>query len=758
MNIEKCFWSKPLLAGLLVATLVLAGCSGDDGSAGAAGNPGPSAYEIAVVNGFTGTVQEWMLNTQGVAPESCATCHDGGGVAHQSVYDQYADASAFAVTIDTVASTALATTPETYDVAVTFTILKNGLPYIDASGLPSLDQKRAYSTTYDSTTREFLNSQSLAGFTSTSTPGQYEVTATGAAYAPELTNAQVYIYIADGKLATEGMTLYGDVKNVGVEFGDVETYESAANVAGCEKCHGAPYMKHGYRAAAVAGLPDFAACKACHYDTKTGGHEDWQILADNPARYAEIHAGSALTVEEEAKYAYTANVMNDTHMSHAMEFPYPQSIANCATCHEGKLETLVLIDANFVVETCKSCHAVDGDAVAPALNTVMPTWHNLDTIAVCNSCHSSTGGAPVFSTIHTGYDAKIYSDAVGTKYADTITATIDGASLSADNILTIDLSATGVVGALDSANIVPTVMVGLYGYDTKDFIVAPHGRTVDTERDLEYAVGAVHPRFTTVDTGVAGTWKVTADLSTWADMITAGTVKRAEIAVMPKLVDANSVTVALDAPSKTFDIGTNAFDVYFNPIVDVQGCNACHDALATTYHSGDRGGNITVCRMCHVGLSGGSHLEMQSRSIDSYIHAIHSFQAFDIGDVDFTDPVAAMRYDLHIEHVYPNFSIKNCESCHNAGTYNVPDQSKSMPGKFSGSDTVAGRNIGTVPSYDAGPGSRACGACHRAKMINEDAAGDLASFNQHTKLNGYLVEDGTGVLDAVIAYVMAMFK
>ena len=34
--------------------------------------------------------------------------------------------------------------------------------------------------------------------------------------------------------------------------------------------------------------------------------------------------------------------MNDVHMSHAMEFPYPQSMSNCVTCHEGKLDTVLV--------------------------------------------------------------------------------------------------------------------------------------------------------------------------------------------------------------------------------------------------------------------------------------------------------------------------------------------------------------------------------------------------------------------------------
>jgi CxxC motif-containing protein (DUF1111 family) len=152
---------------------------------------------------------------------------------------------------------------------------------------------------------------------------------------------------------------------------------------------------------------------------------------------------------------------------------------------------------------------------------------------------------------------------------------------------------------------------------------------------------------------------------------------------------------------------------------------------------------------------------MQSRSIDSYVHAVHAFQAFDSGDVDFTDPVEAARYGLHIEHTTPIFSLKACEACHLAGTYNVPDQSKSMPGLLSASDTWnVARDIGTVPEYVTGPASRACGGCHRAELINEDDAGDLASFNQHTRTFGYLLEndDDDVTTYAVIRKMMEWFE
>ena len=221
--------------------------------------------------------------------------------------------------------------------------------------------------------------------------------------------------------------------------------------------------------------------------------------------------------------------------------------------------------------------------------------------------------------------------------------------------------------------------------------------------------------------------------------------------------------LALNAPSRTFDLGANDFDdEFYSPIVKItDGCETCHEALGTTFHSPDRGGNMVVCRLCHITKSGGSHLEMQSRSIDSYVHAIHSFQAFDIGDINFDDPVEALHYEHHIGFPYPMHGSTNCESCHVAGAYNVPDQSKSLPGLLSASDSVEGRNIGNVPSVVTGPAARACGACHKAELINEDLAGELAVFNLHTEQGGYMVEageDAGGTLQSVIDQIMALFK
>jgi len=187
--------------------------------------------------------------------------------------------------------------------------------------------------------------------------------------------------------------------------------------------------------------------------------------------------------------------------------------------------------------------------------------------------------------------------------------------------------------------------------------------------------------------------------------------------------------------------------------------------LATTFHSGIRGGNIKVCRICHEVSSAGSHLELQSRSIDSYVHAIHSFQAFDPGDIDLTDAVESLEYRHHISHTFPRFTIKNCESCHNTGMYNVPDQAKSMPGVLSGSDVIDGSNVDVQPAV-TGPATRACGACHRAQAIGANNglgdAGRLATQRAHWQTFGYYIEvaaaDSRALWEAVVAKLQSLFN
>ncbi len=142
-----------------------------------------------------------------------------------------------------------------------------------------------------------------------------------------------------------------------------------------------------------------------------------------------------------------------------------------------------------------------------ALKTIMPPRihdeMDLNT-EDCTRCHGVDKKASAFRDIHTGYNKAIYT-ADGQKYSEAITVTIGSASFDGGK-LDIQFSAAKdpALAGLDVTTITPTVMVGLYGYDTKDFIIGPHERladdngdgTIDSkdQRTLEYVVGAEHPR------------------------------------------------------------------------------------------------------------------------------------------------------------------------------------------------------------------------------------------------------------------------
>ena len=90
--------------------------------------------------------------------ESCAVCHSGEGAkSHQNVYDQYTDKADLALTW---VKAAAVPKDGKFSTSVTVMITKNGLPYADIDGLPSLAQKRFYSVKYDADTMQHIDAVS----------------------------------------------------------------------------------------------------------------------------------------------------------------------------------------------------------------------------------------------------------------------------------------------------------------------------------------------------------------------------------------------------------------------------------------------------------------------------------------------------------------------------------------------------------------------------------------------------------------------
>jgi hypothetical protein len=837
----------PLFA-LLALGAGMAGCSGDDGKDGAQGPAGPAGPAgptgTTGATGATGATGPGLDPIASARPEGCITCHGNAGPEHQDIYKDYLDAktrSNYRLSIVSVAAAPNVAEPAKFDVTMNFTVEQkdangiNWVPYVDA-GLANLNQKRfAVQALFPADPNGYLTQTAYTVRLGTITSvggGAYTAVASKAAVDPVAQPGgwQAYGYIAKAPLDVEGMELYADVADDGLTGGGAAPYVSKASVEGCEDCHGAPYLKHGYRAAAVDGLGDFAACKECHYDDRTGGHFSWQWMVDDPYAWAtNTLAEESLPVEIKTKYAYKASTMQDTHQTHAMEFAYPQSMANCVQCHRTPDKIAAVIDnSNFRIDTCKSCHPVDGKDAwagqkynqpkrAPALEELwtssnVASFHDVN--APCGDCHKAGGAASMFADYHSGYDAKIYA-AGGTKYADDPANKVAITSVTkTGDVLDVRITAGNV-------NLVPELNVSFYGYDSKHMLVSSHTRDAgeatcynDRAADplnapkvgcrYEMAIDGnpvstlqTNRLYTVMPDSAPGAWHVQVSLAGYVQpaatglasiptLITSGKVKKAEVTVLSELENAAGELVALPAVSQTFSLADMSVVAnYFkaeNAVVDVAKCDACHAALGTTFHEGSYSGNITVCRTCHVTTSGGALLEMQSRGIDSYVHAIHKFQPFGVQYVDFSDPVYAKRFWEHTEAGFPNFTIKNCEACHVTPgatvpgsaakypakpTYNPADNTTSLPGLESaaakltkgwydlatGAPTAGPRRIGAVPALVTGPASRSCGGCHKAVLINEDDEAELAAFNSHVAMGGYNVTN-----DATGSYVYRMIE
>jgi hypothetical protein len=755
----------------MVIGLVFAGCGGSDGS------DGKSAYEIAVENGFTGTEQEWLDSLAGgggTSPgdgtwfgEYCNSCHEYDSFMHQASYDELYQGGVIEVSNLAYAySTGSASSVVTFDM----TKFGNNFDCLDADSLG------IYFSSYNGTSFD-VGRQSLKGTVSYDNAGACMSTIAGVDLTGE--DGIIVVYGRDETVASIPGTRVQQAKYpfaAVATLGDVD-YQSPANVSGCEKCHTVPYLKHGYIFANVEpGDPtmDFYTCKACHLDEGEGGHFIWQLLVNDPnliitleEQYGEDWEELAYAAGDLDEYAYKTRLMNDVHMSHAMEFPYPQSMSNCATCHtgdEGDNIAVITDPANFRLETCKSCHPLYDDPEnimeAPGLWALAPTTGFSDHTAFdeatdCTVCHTGSG-TPTFAEIHTGYNPEIYS-APGVKYSDDISVSIDNVIWDGGNYnLQIGLSVAG------TTQVTPAVLIGLYGQETSQYMVNGHdrwdanGNGVISRSDGdppkgEYVVGETfdlpNPYWTLEAGAIPGNaWTVTAHLSEWAYLIDEGTVSRLGIGIIPE----TDPEIALNAVTSTYDI--DADNLAPTPeIANANGCNNCHDALGTTFHSAGYGGNVNICKFCHVTLSGGSHLEMQSRAIDSYVHAIHSFQPFDTDEIDFDNPVEALHYEHHIGFVYPVFGLTNCVTCHDE-VPEVPNQFDSMPGLLSASYDVEGRAIADVPEYVTGPAGRACGSCHKVGYINEDDAAGLADLNQHIKNYGYIWQNDSN--DVILGYII----
>ncbi|ALC15674.1 putative multiheme cytochrome c [Desulfuromonas soudanensis] len=341
----KRFLLKPLLAGLLILALLMAGCAGDDGATGVAGSPGVDGQDGAA--GTPGPVGVG-LNTpaiQTLTVDNLVFGKDAGGFITAS----------FDVTDGTSAVTGLTTADSTIYLA--------GL--VPGTAATGSDEWQYWTGVDDTALVEgpagtyLLTSNKLDSDAPVSTTTQRGIVRMGK------TGFNTVVSSYDFDIADPATA--------------VAAGKDVVNDASCKECHGFGVTIHSY------GRNDTKTCVVCHspnYNADIAAHE-----ADMVTMVHQIHTNKA-------------DILGALHVSgHGENWPtlaYPGTILNCAKCHN----TVAQADnwkTKPTMVACNSCHTTitfDGTAYEGIKSTlalpVAGTLHTETDNSSCVFCHNST--------------------------------------------------------------------------------------------------------------------------------------------------------------------------------------------------------------------------------------------------------------------------------------------------------------------------------------------------------------------------------
>jgi len=728
---------KNLFKYLLIAmfaSFIAIGCGtgddGDDGKPGATGPQGPAGESGAVLS----------------EAESCYTCHEGessiakSAVQHQNGYDDEITTD-FVVSITSIDSNLTFNNGINDNVTVTLNITQNGDNFTDADldkivgdtkNKLNLDLEYAvYDNGSFTAGHEGLDYDSLEYVSG----GQWQIFIDNetnlddkAVYGPVDNRSQNnMIFLVNGAIGPKGDYVAETFFNAVKIYNSIPEVDTAT-VSGCENCHSNNIIAHGsgtHHWPVQAKLDNasinndnatgtyttdssaFFTCVTCHNDGRGSYHVDFPSSTANDG----------------------ASLKNTVHWDHKGFKEYPQSLSNCATCHEDQADTKnddlgqVLDNSNFTYYTCLSCHKSfsNFDFAGYA-----PDHSSYDENTDCTNCH--TGSGMNLQAFHSGYnDTKFMAD--GTPW---FTYTIE--SLSYDNTtnelsvewsvtnndtgsLVNPLDATGATfladpGERDNASEGTNIILGYFGGNSND--VAHEAEDVYLDTKAQMLANSTYD---------SGTGFVTSVMT--LDNLDAMNfpVNKAKVGIVGvpevegELVYVRSVTQDLNLENNT----------QTNPVTAVaeDKCNSCHNSIVvhTDSHGHITVGNPDACMVCHIPSAGAHGIEQQSRSLDSFIHAVHEGQSYD--GMTVTE--------------YPN-DVANCEKCHkepdtDTVPYTVPYAVPTAPSDLGAVLSAAGD--GQPVEVTTGPAANACGSCHRAYPITHGWS--TYKVNAHTSEYGYRV-------------------
>jgi len=508
-----------------------------------------------------------------------------------------------------------------------------------------------------------------------------------------------------------------------------------------------------------------------------------------------IHNSHNMPARSDLSSTVTAGTYyRNNSLTSGFQVSYPTDMRNCKVCHDTDAGLNFVLAQPVSWKYCMSCHA-NWDGFTDTLVGGTASFHrSMTKNSNCAICHDGSIAPATIATFHDGLLTERAGLLKGGKdlavvLGAPIVKTITGVTSTTAGVSSFTWTATQSGTAIDPCNIATTAdgmvkfqgTVLLRGYATgNDWTNAGIGTTPGqptSEVNVFTGTGVT----TTCAANVA-----TTVIATPQTPPTGATLGVVGLGGKPTVRSdlAGTTTLAVRGPSVTrqYTIATGALPtVPRRSIVSTAKCLKCHEG--TLYqHGGSRIDAVEYCVICHnpasneqwyrdqIGVSVSEAYDSKTgQTIDLryMLHAIHSAgenaQAgvkiafyrsngvYVFGDHDTeanipnwpgtgpqitygSNPVGTFAGQVltHNFHAvtYPQ-SLKNCEACHNPGTYGPPNAAMAV--------ALTVNNAGAAPWTNqlddvlVSPSTAACMSCHMSGNVEQNA-GLLAHAYQNSWL------------------------
>jgi OmcA/MtrC family decaheme c-type cytochrome len=426
----------------------------------------------------------------------------------------------------------------------------------------------------------------------------------------------------------------------------------------CNSCHD-PLGAHGGSRRAIK------LCVLCHNTTQsldpdTGNTVNMKVMIH------KIHNGPNLpSVKAGHPYIIIGNAQSTHDFS---DVTYPQDVRSCDTCHRADSPEGAIWYTRPSRAACGSCHD-DINWVTGDNHTAGPQADD----SACASCHRPQGETEFDASIKGAHVVPIESAQLkGLKC--TITKVANTAP-GQKPVVTFTLS-NGDGSAIDPASLA-RLRFYIVGPNT-DFVTSVN-ENANTSKTTCTGTTCTYSFATAVVPATAkGSWAIAAEVYR-------------TITLNPAPTGTTTVREALNNPMFYFAV-TDTTAVPRRQVVDTAKCNKCHNPIAP--HGGGRR-NAQYCPVCHTPNAVDNQTPPGSWAFKWMVHRIHTGidlqKPYMIGSTSFGDVG------------YPG-DRRNCEACHNAGTYKLPLADTTLP-------TQTPNDY--VPVWQ--PDSASCVSCHDSR-------------------------------------------